>query len=223
MDLLRSEQWKRGEISASGEPSLTSLHLPMMNLSGSNLTEIDWSRSGDLKLRVSEPLTQSMTDQAVLLPARIFREGSHPRSSTLFDYFKGKGVIFVEEGEEVEREMRAFPSRFKNIMKKPFQKGNPFLPLNQVIFVTKRSPLISIDFKQSSSRKALSLLRNVTPLPRDMESNEELQREIKAHLSGSVNPSEQSPFSILLRHLRDWQRREVKSRSSLTPSDRPRG
>ena len=157
-------------------------------------------------------LTQSLMDQAILLPARdISEEDSHPHSSTLFDYFKGKGVIFVEEGEEVEREMKAFSQLIQEHYEKALSKGesvpppeSSYLRYEEVITHLNKFQTVFLQEGPIAPPQCQHLL------PVDMESNEELQREIKAHLSGLANLSEQSPFSILLQHLHDWQRRQVK-------------
>ena len=157
-------------------------------------------------------LTESLMDQAILLPARdISGEDSHPHSSTLFDYFKGKGVIFVAEGEEVEREMKAFSHLIQEHYEKALSKGESIPPPESSYLgyeeVTRHLNRFQTVFLQEGPI-APPQCQHLFPV--DMESNEELQREIKAHLSGSANLSEQSPFSILLQHLRDWQGRGVK-------------
>jgi transcription-repair coupling factor (superfamily II helicase) len=157
-------------------------------------------------------LPQSLMDQAILLPARdISGEDSHPHSATLFDYFKGKGVIFVEEGEEVEREMKAFSHLIQEHYEKALSKGESIPPPESSYLryeeVTTHLNRFQTVFLQEGPI-APPQCQHLFPI--NMESNEELQREIKAHLSGPVNLSEQSPFSILLQHLRDWQRRGVK-------------
>ncbi len=157
-------------------------------------------------------LTESLMDQAILLPARdISGEDSHPHSSTLFDYLKGKGVIFVSEGEEVEREMKAFSHLIQEHYEKALSKGESVPPPESSYLgyeeVTRHLNRFQTVFLQEGPI-APPQCQHLFPV--DMESNEEFQREIKAHLSGSANLSEQSPFSILLQHLRDWQGRGVK-------------
>jgi transcription-repair coupling factor (superfamily II helicase) len=157
-------------------------------------------------------LTQSLMDQAILLPARdISGEDSHPHSSTLFDYLKGKGVIFVAEGEEVEREMKAFSHLVQEHYEKALSKGESVPPPESSYLgyeeVTRHLNRFQTVFLQEGPI-APPQCQHLFPV--DMESNEEFQREIKAHLSGSPTLSEQSPFSILLQHLRDWQGRGVK-------------
>src|SRR4030043_2164473 len=157
-------------------------------------------------------LTQRLMGQVILLPARdISGEDSHPHSSTLFDYFKGKGVIFVAEGEEVEREMKAFSHLIQEHYEKALSKGESvpppesgYLGYEEVTPHLNRFQMVFLQEGPIAPPQCQHLF------PADMESNEELQREIKAHLSGLANLSEQSPFSVLLQHLRDWQRREVK-------------
>jgi transcription-repair coupling factor (superfamily II helicase) len=157
-------------------------------------------------------LHESSMDQAILLPARdISGEDSHPHSSTLFDYLKGKGMIFVAEGEEVEREMKAFSHLIQEHYEKALSKGvsipppeSSYLRYEEVTSHLNRFQTVFLQEGPIAPPQCQHLF------PVDMESNEELQREIKAHLSGSANLSEQSPFSILLQHLRDWQRREMK-------------
>ena len=54
-------------------------------------------------------LAQSLMDEAILLPARdISKDSPDRRLATLFDYLQKDRLVFVEEGEEVEREKEAF-------------------------------------------------------------------------------------------------------------------
>ena len=54
-------------------------------------------------------LPQGMMENAILLPARdISRDSSVQPLKTLLDYLKGNEIIFIEEGDEVEKEAEAF-------------------------------------------------------------------------------------------------------------------
>lgn len=157
-------------------------------------------------------LPQSSMRETLLLPARdIAGEDSHLHSSTLFDYFKGRGAIFVEEGEEVEREGKAFSHLIQEHYERALSRGE-FVPPPESTYLLYEEVTPHLNQFQTVFLQA----GPVAPpqcqqlFPVDMESNEDLQREIKAHLSGLGGLSEQSPFSVLLEHLRDWQRKEMK-------------
>ncbi len=157
-------------------------------------------------------LVQSMMDQALLLPARdLSEEDSRQSSATLFDYLKEKGVIFVEEGEEVEREMKAFSHLIEEHYEKALSKRESvrppecsYLRYDEVPFHLNKFQTVFLQEGPIAPPQCQHLF------PVDMESNEELQREIKAHLSGLASLSEHSPFSVLLQHLHAWKRREMK-------------
>jgi transcription-repair coupling factor (superfamily II helicase) len=157
-------------------------------------------------------LPRSSMGETLLLPARdIAGEDSHAHSSTLFDYLKAKGVVFVEEGEEAEREGKAFSRLIQEHYERALSKGESIPPPESTYLlyeeVTPRLNQFQTVFLQEGPL-APPQCQHLFPV--DMASNEELQRAIKAHLSGLAGLSEQPPFSVLLEHLRDWQRKEVK-------------
>ncbi|MGQ9647238.1 MAG: transcription-repair coupling factor [Thermodesulfobacteriota bacterium] len=157
-------------------------------------------------------LPQSSMPEALLLPARdMAGEDSHPCAATVFDYFKGKGVIFVEEGEEVEREGKAFSHLIQEHYERALSRGE-FVPPPETTYLLyeELSPYLNqfqTVFLQAGP-VAPPQCQHLFPV--DMESNEDLQREIKAHLSTVGSSSERSPFSVLIGHLRDWQRKETR-------------
>jgi len=154
-------------------------------------------------------LPQSAMDDAILLPASdISKDSLNRPMATVFDYLKESGLVFVEEGDDVEREEKAFSILVKEHYERALAEKDSLPPpestylnhedvhfyLNQfqTVFLQK-GPIAPPQCQQTFSF--------------EMESNEDLQREIKAGLSGVAIPSENSPFSILLKNLRDCQRK----------------
>ncbi len=157
-------------------------------------------------------LPQPSMREAILLPARdIGGEDSCLHASTLFNYVKGKGVVFVEEGEEVEREGKAFFHLIQDQYERSLSKGE-FVPPPESIYLPYEEVMSRLNQFQTVFLQAGPLAPPPCQhlFPVDMKSNEDLQREIKAHLSAPVSLTEQSPFSILMAHLRDWQSKEMK-------------
>jgi transcription-repair coupling factor (superfamily II helicase) len=154
-------------------------------------------------------LAQSVMDQAILLPARdISRDSSHQPLATLFDYFKENGLMFIEEGDDVEREQKSFSGLIKEHYEKALLKKGSIPP--------PESTYLNDEEVSSVLGKFQTIFLQEGPIapPRcqhidslEMESNEDLQKEIKASLSGVAALEETTPFSILLKHFRDWQRK----------------
>jgi len=148
-------------------------------------------------------------DKATLLPARD-SAGPEKPLGTFFDYLKGSGLVFIEEGDEVEREAEAFDRQIREHYEKALLKKTVLPPES-----------LYLDFEDFSlsleSLKRVYLQEGpVAPaqcqhvLSLEMAANQELQREIKAALSMKTAPAETSPFSIFLKKLRDWQAKGMK-------------
>ncbi len=154
---------------------------------------------------------QSSMDRAILLPAKDFSKDSNKPLVTLFEYFKAKGMVFIAEGEAVEKEAEAFTRLIEEHYQKALKKkGSPSPPESAYLCVDN---LIS-----SLNRRQTVFLQDgpVAPpqcqhlFPFEMETNEALQLEMKAALSRGVAHHEKTPFSLLLNHLREWQRKGMK-------------
>jgi transcription-repair coupling factor (superfamily II helicase) len=154
-------------------------------------------------------LVQSSMDHALLLPARdISRDSSHRPLATLFDYFRENGLVFIEEGDEVEREMKSFCSLVNEHYEKALSKKGSVPPPD--------SGYLNDEEVSSALGKFRTVFLQEGPIAPppcqhidsfEMESNEDLQREMKTSLSGVAARGEITPFSILLKHFRDWQKK----------------
>jgi transcription-repair coupling factor (superfamily II helicase) len=154
-------------------------------------------------------LAQTLTDHVILLPARdISRDPSHQPLATLFDYFHENGVVFIEEGDDVERERQNFSRLIKEHYEKVLSKRDSVLP-------PEFTYLSDEDLSSTLGRFQRIFLQEGPIAPPEcqhifsfeMESNEDLQREMKASLSAGASLAERSPFSILLKNLREWQKK----------------
>jgi transcription-repair coupling factor (superfamily II helicase) len=156
-------------------------------------------------------LSQSLMDRALLLPARdISKDPSDQPLVTLFDYFKENEVVFIVEGDEVEREAKAFSDLTEEHYERALSKKGS-APLAKFTFLSEEGFLSALERFQT-----VFLQEGPVALPQcqqlfsfKMESHEALQREMKATLFGTAIAAENSPFSFLLKTLRDWQRRNL--------------
>jgi transcription-repair coupling factor (superfamily II helicase) len=149
---------------------------------------------------------------AILLPASdIPKDSFRPSLSSLLDYLKENGMIFIEEGDEVEREAKAFSRLTRDHYEKALLKKSSVSP----------PEAIYLDFEEVS--RCLEKFRTVFlqggPLAPSqcqhvfsfgMETNEDLRREMKAVLPVEIGYTETSPFSILLKRLHDWQEKGMR-------------
>jgi transcription-repair coupling factor (superfamily II helicase) len=157
-------------------------------------------------------LAQSGMDHALLLPARdISKDSNHQPLATLFDYLQKDRLVFVEEGEEVEREKEAFFGLIGEHYEKALSKKES-VPPPEFSYLRWEDLPVHLDQFQT-----IFLQEGPIAHPQcqqlfsfEMESNEDLQREIKVSLSKAAGLSESSPFSVLLKNLRDWQRKGMK-------------
>jgi transcription-repair coupling factor (superfamily II helicase) len=157
-------------------------------------------------------ITQGRMENAILLPARdISKDSSHPPLTTLFDYLKENGVVFVEEGDEVEKEGKAFSSLVNEHYERALLKkgavpppDSTFLSFEEVSIPLERFQTVFLQ----EGPIAPSQCQHVFSF--EMETNEDLRREMDAALSLKGGASETSPFSIFLKKLRGWQERGMK-------------
>ncbi len=172
--------------------------------------EFDGDRLDSIRpfdMETQRSITQGMMGNAILLPAKdIFRNSSGQRSATLLDYLQGSGVIFVEEGERVEKEAKDFSHLIEDHYEKARARRSS-VPLPESNY------LHSEDFSLSLERFQIVFLEEGPLAPPDcehvfsfkMETNEDLRMAIKAALSLEGGIAKTSPFSIFLKTLHEWQ------------------
>ena len=159
------------------------------------------------ELETQRSLPQGMMEHAMLLPARdISKDSSAQPLQTLLDYLKGDEVLFIEEGDEVEKEAEAFTCLIEEHYAKTLLKEGS-APRPETAYL--RDEEVSLRFGRF--QRVYLQGGPVAPSPCEqlfsfeMETNENLQREIKAFLSAKPGSPEASPFSVLLRNLQEWQ------------------
>jgi len=152
-------------------------------------------------------LPGGMMEDAILLPARdISKDSSAQTLKNLLDYLKGNEIIFIEEGDEVEKEAKAFSHLIQEHYEKAMLKKRSVSPpeavyLNDgdVSLYLKRFQTVTLQ----GGPLAPPACQHIFSL--GTETNENLQREMRAILSARTSSPETSPFSILLRNLHDWR------------------
>ncbi len=152
-------------------------------------------------------LPHGMMESAILLPARdISRDFSAQPLKTLLDYLKGNEIIFIDEGDEVEREAQAFSHLIQEHYEKALLEKRS-APSSETTYLSDEEVSMCLERFQKvylqAGPLAPSSCQHVFSFK--METNENLQREMKAVLSAKSGFPETSPFSILLKNLHDWQ------------------
>ncbi len=158
-------------------------------------------------------IAQGTLKEAILLPARdVSKDSSRQSLATLFDYLKEDGVVFVEEGDAVEREASAFSGLIGEHYEKAFLKKDSIPP--------KDSIYLSFEGLSYFLERFHTVFLQEGPIapPQcehvfsfEMEPNDDLRREMKAALSIKGGLAETSPFSIFLKKIHDWQEKEMKT------------
>ncbi|OGP71074.1 MAG: transcription-repair coupling factor [Deltaproteobacteria bacterium RBG_16_50_11] len=156
-------------------------------------------------------LSQGSMEKVVLLPAKDLSKDSDRPLVTLFEYLRDKGKVFIAEGEAVEKEANSFTQFIEEHHQKALMKKRSVPP--------PESAYLRMDHLTSSLNRFQTVFLQDGPVappqcqhlfPFEMETNEALQMEMKAGLSGGAEHHERTPFSLLLNHLREWQRKRMK-------------
>lgn len=157
-------------------------------------------------------LPQSQMSQAILLPASdVLKDLSDTNLVSLFDYLKEDGVVFLDEGEEVEREAEAFyrliNERYEKAKGKKRAVPSPesiYLSCEEVSQFLKRFRTIFLEEGPIGPSQCQILYSF------GMESNEDLKGEMKTALSSIPSRPEETPFSIILKRIQDWQAKGLR-------------
>ena len=157
-------------------------------------------------------LPQGMMDHAILLPAKdTSGDSSVQPLKTLLDYLKGNEIIFIEEGDEVEKEAEIFSHLIQEHHEKALLKKRSVSP-SEATYLNDEDVSLCLGRFQTVYLQGGPLAppscQHVVSF--EMETNENLQREMRAVLSAKTGSSETSPFSILLKNLHDWQEKGVR-------------
>src|SRR4030042_3246824 len=152
-------------------------------------------------------LSQGMMDHAILLPTRdVSRDAAIQPLKTLFDYLEGNEIVFIEEGDEVEKEAETFSRLIEEHYKKALFKKKAVSPPETTYLRDEEVSLCLEKFRRVYLQGG-----PFAPSPRqpvfsfEMETHENLQREMKTVLAAKTGFPETSPFSLLLKNLHDWQ------------------
>ncbi len=202
---------ERGDFSLRG--AIIDIHTPFyeeplrLEFDGDRLESI---RRFDPETQRSIP--QGMMENAILLPARdISRDSSRQPLTTLLDYLKESGTVFVEEGDAVEKEAMAVSGLISEHYEKALLKKGSVPPPDSIY--------LNFEDVFSSLERFHTVYLQEGPLAPcqcehvfsfEMDPNDDLRREMKAALSVKGGLSETSPFAIFLKKIHHWQKKEMK-------------
>jgi len=202
---------ERGDFSVRG--AIIDIHTPFyeeplrLEFDGDRVTSIR-----RFETETQRSLPQGMMENAILLPARdISADATIQPLKTLLDYLKRNEVIFIDEGDEVEKEAQAFSHLIEEHYEKASLKKGSVPPPEAAYLRDEEVSLCLERFRRvylQGGPLAPSQCRQVFSF--EMETNENLQREMKAFLSPKTGSPETSPFSILLKNLHDWQEKGMR-------------
>jgi transcription-repair coupling factor (superfamily II helicase) len=157
-------------------------------------------------------IPQEKMGNAILLPARdVSKDFFSQSSSTLFEYLKETETVFVEEGDDVEKEAKAFFGLIEEHYEKALSKRGS-VPTPDSVYLSPEKLSLSLEKFQ-----AVFLQEGPVAPPRcqrvfsfEMETNEDLRQEMMPSLSTKSSFHETSPFSFFLDRLRRWQEKRLK-------------
>lgn len=202
---------ERGDVSIRG--GIIDLYTPLyeeplrLEFDGDRLESIR-----PFETETQRSLPQRALHHVLLLPARdISRNLSAQPLKTLLDYLKGNETIFFEEGVEVEKEAGAFFHLIEEHYQKALIKKRSVFPPD-AIYLSDQDVMFDLERFRTIYLQGgpLAPSRCQEIFSFGMETNENLQREMKAILSAQAHSHETSPFSILIKTLRDWQGKGMK-------------
>ena len=155
-------------------------------------------------------LPHGTMQNAILLPARDISRDSSAHLKTLLDYLNGNETVIVEEGDEVEKGVEAFSRLIEERYQKALLKMGS-VPPPETTYLHDEEVSLRLErfrtFSLQGGPLAPSLCEQVFSF--EMQTNESLQREMRTVLSAKAGSTEASPFSVLLRNLRDWQEKGI--------------
>ncbi len=152
-------------------------------------------------------LPEGKVEEVILLPARdIPKDPSIQPLKTLLNYFDGEEILFIEEGEEVEREAEGYSHLIQEHYEKALlKKKNIPSPDTQYLIGEKVSELLErfpAIFLQAGPIAPSSCQKNFSF---KMETHESLQREMKTLLTVKTDSFKTTPFSLMIKTLKGWQ------------------
>ncbi len=152
-------------------------------------------------------IPQSQMSHAILLPASdVLKSSSDIPLGSIFDYLKEDGVVFVEQVGEVEREAEVFYRLITERYEKVSLKKRTVPPPESIY--------LGVEEVSNSLRRFRTIFFEEGPIAPPnchphfsfgMEGNEDLKSEMKTALSSILPRSEGSPFSIILKKIKEWQ------------------
>ncbi len=153
-------------------------------------------------------IKEAEMEEATLLPARDISTSPSARTmTTLFDYLKKGGWVFIVDGDEVEREAEAY-SRMALAHYEKVRVKRPSVPPPDSLYLS------ADDLRNHLETFRMVFLQEGPLAPSrcervgsiHLEGNEDLQREIKSVFQTEEGRAESSPLSILLKRLRQWRK-----------------
>jgi transcription-repair coupling factor (superfamily II helicase) len=202
---------ERGDFSLRGAivDIYTSLYEEPLRL------EFDGDRLESIRqvdIETQRSISQAVMKNAILLPAKdMMKDASGQPSGTLFDYLNEKGVVFIEEGNIIEKEAKDFSLLIKDHYEKAQAKKSSVIP-PESIYLSSEELSISLERFHTvfleEGPLASSQCQRIFSF--EMETNEDLRKEVKVALSLEESRGKISPFSALLKNLHDWQEKGRK-------------
>ncbi len=150
----------------------------------------------------------SEMEKATLLPVRDISKAPSARTmATLFDYLPKRDWVFIVDGEEVVREAEAF-SRLALAYYEKIRSKRPSAPPPDSLYINDKDLLNNLEtFRMVFLHEgpvAPSRCERVYSI--QVESNEDIQREVKSIFQTEEGRADTSPLSILLKRLRQWKK-----------------
>jgi transcription-repair coupling factor (superfamily II helicase) len=157
-------------------------------------------------------ISQETMGEALLLPARDTSKDFFSQSlSTLFEYLMEAGTVFVEEGDEVEKEAKAFFGLIEEHYKKALLKRGP-VPAPDSVYLSPEQCFHSLE-----KFRIVFLQEGPVAPPRcqrvfsfEIETNEDLRQEMMPSLSAKGSFHETSPFSFFIDRILGWQEKGLR-------------
>lgn len=158
-------------------------------------------------------IRETEMEKGILLPARdLSKEVSSQTMATLFDYLKGGEWVFIVDGEEVQREAETFFRMAQAHYEKARMKRSSVLSPD-VLYLPSQDLFGGLKkFRRVFLQEGPLAPSGCEPVHSfEIEGNEDLQMEIKSILQIGEGRMENSPLSVLIKYLGQWQKegREV--------------
>lgn len=159
-------------------------------------------------------ISDGLLEEVILLPAKdILNDPLSKPLSNIFEFLRVDGIVFIEEGDEVKREINAYSNMIEDRYEKAsMKKGHVlspetlYLKEDKVFSLLGRFPVIFLE------RGPIAPVECEKIFPFNFEQNDDIRSELKLSISMKtrLREEEETPFYSFIQRLKEWQKKDIR-------------